>query len=134
MRLRLVVLVLALAAFLAGCAGANPLTAPPTATATETETDEASGLPVVDVADLPPQARETIELIDAGGPFPYRQDDQTFGNREGLLPKERNGFYREYTVPTPGESDRGARRIVAGSDDVLYYTDDHYQSFRRIRR
>ena len=127
MRLRIVLFVLVLAAFVAGCAGT---TAPPRAA----ETDEASGLAVVDVADLPPEARETIALIDAGGPFPYRQDDRTFGNREGLLPKERNGFYREYTVRTPGESDRGARRIVAGADDVLYYTDDHYQSFRRIRR
>ncbi|MBM7788621.1 ribonuclease domain-containing protein [Tenggerimyces flavus] len=130
MRLRIALLVAALAAFLVGCGVA----APPTSAPTSAPTDTASGLAFVELAELPPEARETVELIDDGGPFPYRQDDQTFGNREKLLPKQRNGFYREYTVPTPGEDDRGARRIVAGDDDALYYTDDHYQSFRRIRR
>jgi ribonuclease T1 len=129
MRLRIVLLVLALAGLFGGCGGAA---APPVSTSAPT--DAASGLEFVELADLPPEARETIELIDAGGPFPHAKDGATFGNREGLLPEERRGFYREYTVPTPGESDRGARRIVAGSDDALYYTDDHYQSFRRIRR
>ena len=91
-------------------------------------------LPVVSLAQLPTQAADTVELIDSGGPFPYDQDDSVFGNFEGLLPDEPNGYYREYTVPTPGSSDRGARRIVAGENDELYWTDDHYQSFARILR
>lgn len=83
--------------------------------------------------DLPPEARETLRLIERGGPFPYRRDGIVFGNREKLLPARPNGFYREYTVPTPGARDRGARRIVAGRDGGRYYTGDHYRSFRRIR-
>ena len=89
------------------------------------------------VADLPPEARRTLVLIRQGGPFPYRKDGTTFGNRERLLPLKRRGYYTEYTVPTPSSRDRGARRIVAGGDpvlsDELYYTDDHYASFRKIR-
>jgi ribonuclease T1 len=89
------------------------------------------------VADLPPEARRTLVLIRQGGPFPYRRDGTVFGNRERLLPPERRGYYTEYTVPTPSSPDRGARRIVAGGDpalsDELYYTDDHYASFRKIR-
>lgn len=83
-------------------------------------------------AGLPPEALDTVELIQRGGPFPYRQDGTTFGNREGLLPAEGRGYYREYTVPTPGSPDRGARRIVTGGDPPAdwYYTDDHYRSFR----
>lgn len=82
--------------------------------------------------DLPAEALATVELIQRGGPFPYRQDGTTFGNREGLLPDEARGYYREYTVPTPGAPDRGARRIVTGGSppSVWYYTDDHYRSFR----
>ena len=81
---------------------------------------------------LPPEARETISLIRKGGPFPYERDGVTFGNRERLLPAKERGWYREYTVKTPGARDRGARRIVAGRDGTLYYTDDHYRSFKRI--
>lgn len=92
------------------------------------------GLAVVALAELPPEAADTVELIDAGGPFPHDQDDGTFFNREGLLPDEPEGFYREYTVETPGSDDRGARRIVAGDDGALYWTDDHYASFSRIDR
>lgn len=89
----------------------------------------------VDLADLPPEAAETVELIDAGGPFPYPgKDGSTFGNFEGLLPERPRGYYKEYTVPTPGEDDRGARRIIAGDDGELYWTGDHYASFARIRR
>jgi ribonuclease T1 len=91
----------------------------------------------VAVADLPPEARRTLALIRLGGPFPYRKDGSTFGNRERLLPPKRRGYYTEYTVPTPSSRDRGARRIVAGGNpalsDELYYTDDHYASFRKIR-
>jgi ribonuclease T1 len=81
---------------------------------------------------LPPEALETIALIRKGGPFAYDRDGVVFGNRERLLPARERGWYREYTVRTPGERTRGARRIVAGRDGTLYYTDDHYQSFRRI--
>ena len=83
-------------------------------------------------AQLPPEARQTLALIRAGGPFPYARDGVVFGNREGLLPKRNRGYYREYTVKTPGSRDRGARRIVAGANGELYYTDDHYRSFKRI--
>lgn len=84
--------------------------------------------------DLPAEALATIELIQQGGPFPYRQDGTTFGNREKLLPDEARGYYREYTVPTPGSPDRGARRIVTGGSppSSWYYTDDHYRSFSPI--
>ena len=83
---------------------------------------------------LPPEALATLALIQRGGPFPYRKDGTTFQNRERLLPAKPRGFYREYTVPTPGSRDRGARRIVAGGNppEVFYYTADHYSSFRQI--
>ena len=84
-------------------------------------------------AELPKEARATIELIRKGGPFPYAKDGAVFGNREGLLPKQKRGYYREYTVKTPGVRNRGARRIVAGASGELFYTDDHYNHFSRIR-
>lgn len=94
----------------------------------------------VSAADLPPEARETLRLIDAHGPFPYPDHDgKVFGNREELLPDRPAGYYREYTVPTPGSDDRGARRIVTGGEGTAgpikyYWTDDHYRSFERIDR
>ncbi|MFJ5262737.1 ribonuclease domain-containing protein [Streptomyces sp. NPDC088387] len=88
----------------------------------------------VPVADLPAEARETLRLIDAGGPFPYAKDGAVFGNLEGLLPARDRGYYHEYTVPTPGSRDRGARRIVTGDGGEIYYTDDHYESFRAVLR
>ncbi|MEU9119157.1 ribonuclease domain-containing protein [Streptomyces sp. NPDC048506] len=94
----------------------------------------AHGLPVVTVGRLPSQARDTLRLIDAGGPFPYRQDGTVFGNREGLLPRQARGYYHEYTVPTPGSPDRGARRLVTGESHETYYTDDHYRSFQAVLR
>ena len=97
--------------------------------------DPETGLPVVTLASLPPEARRTVELIERGGPFPYAKDGSVFGNRERLLPVRSSGWYREYTVPTPGEDDRGARRIVTGDGDrELFWTDDHYASFARVRR
>jgi ribonuclease T1 len=88
---------------------------------------------------LPKQGIETLALIRKGGPFPYSKDGTTFGNRERLLPREARGFYKEYTVKTPGSRDRGARRIVCGGADQrdpkksdCYYTADHYGSFKRI--
>ncbi len=84
-------------------------------------------------ADLPPEARATLALIDRGGPFPHRQDGRTFGNFERRLALRPRGYYREYTVPTPGARDRGARRIVVGRDGERYYSSDHYRTFQRIR-
>lgn len=83
---------------------------------------------------LPAEAADTLRLIERGGPYPYRQDDGTFGNREGRLPRQQRGYYREYTVETPGSPDRGARRIIAGGQPPVeyFYTDDHYDSFRRF--
>jgi len=93
---------------------------------------EIDGIPTIAAAELPPEARETMRLIARGGPFPYRKDGTIFQNRERLLPLQSAGYYREYTVRTPGAANRGARRIVSGSANELYYTDDHYASFRRI--
>jgi len=90
-------------------------------------------IPEIAVAELPREARESISLIRKGGPFPFPRDGAVFGNFEKRLPAKARGYYREYTVRTPGARDRGARRIVAGRDGELYYTDDHYQSFKRIR-
>ncbi|MEU6355053.1 ribonuclease domain-containing protein [Streptomyces sp. NPDC047072] len=91
-------------------------------------------LATVQEAKLPAEARQTLRLIDRGGPFPYAKDGTVFGNFEGLLPAEKRGYYREYTVPTPGSRDRGARRIVTGEGGEFYYTDDHYDSFRAVLR
>lgn len=85
--------------------------------------------------DLPVQAQQTVALIDAGGPFPYDKDGATFNNFEKILPRQPRGYYREYTVKTPGEDDRGARRIITGDHDrELFYTDDHYETFVRVQR
>lgn len=91
----------------------------------------------IPVAALPEQGRHMVSLIYQGGPFRYDKDGAVFGNRERILPAKNRGYYREYTVKTPGERSRGARRIVCGgfvptSPDACYYTDDHYASFRRI--
>lgn len=83
-------------------------------------------------AALPPEARETISLIRKGGPLPYQRDGVVFSNWQKILPPRERGWYREHTVRTPGERTRGARRIVAGRDGTLYYTEDHYRSFKRI--
>jgi ribonuclease T1 len=87
----------------------------------------------ITVAELPVQARQTLALVRKGGPYPYARDGAVFANREAALPRQKRGYYREYTVKTPGERTRGARRIVAGSGGDFYYTDDHYSHFRRIR-
>lgn len=84
------------------------------------------------VPELPVEARATLALIKAGGPYPYAQDGRVFSNREKLLPLQDRGYYREYTVRTPGVRDRGARRIVAGNGGEYYYSADHYRSFMRI--
>ena len=90
----------------------------------------------LEISALPLQGRETYQLIHQGGPFPFEKDGVVFGNRERLLPLQKRGYYREYTVKTPGASNRGARRIVCGgapkAPDACYYTADHYASFRKI--
>ena len=102
----------------------------------QARTNEQSSGPVALVA-LPQQAQATHQLILSGGPFPYSKDGTVFGNRERLLPSKARGFYREYTVKTPGSRDRGARRIVCGGKpptqpEACFYTDDHYASFKQI--
>ena len=96
----------------------------------------AQSVATIPVAQLPDQGREMYRLIYQGGPFPYDKDGSVFGNRERLLPVQVRGYYREYTVHTPGSRDRGARRIVCGgvrrTPVVCYYTSDHYASFRKI--
>ncbi len=86
----------------------------------------------IHAADLPREARHTLALIRKGGPYPYARDGVVFGNRERILPQKKRGYYREYTVKTPGERTRGARRIVAGLPGEYYYTEDHYNTFSRI--
>ncbi len=92
---------------------------------------------VVSVNQLPREAQATLILIKQGGPFPYAKDGVTFGNYEGMLPKQRRGYYHEFTVKTPYARNRGARRIIAGGNPQTsgeyYYTDNHYQTFRRIQ-
>ena len=90
------------------------------------------GLPVIAITEIPKQAQETVALIKAGGPYPYKRDGVVFSNREKILPKEKRGYYNEYTVKTPGAKNRGARRIVTGKEGQFYYSDDHYASFKRV--
>ena len=100
---------------------------------------QAAVLQTVTLNALPAQGRDMMALIEKGGPFKYSKDGTVFGNREKILPARQRGYYREYTVRTPGESSRGARRIVCGGQqprapDACFYTDDHYGSFRQIVR
>jgi ribonuclease T1 len=122
----------------------------PTVSTPQIPTTETSGLPPADTttaptgpntpqtggAEIPADQRaaigEVLKLIDAGGPFPNEQDGTVFSNREGLLPSQPSGYYHEYTVPTPGSPDRGARRLVTGQGGEVHYTSDHYRSFTQI--
>ncbi|MEU4271508.1 ribonuclease [Streptomyces sp. NPDC026092] len=102
----------------------------PTSAAPAASAFAAAAVGDVCYSDLPSQAHDTLRLIEQGGPFPYRQDGTVFQNREGILPAHSTGYYHEYTVKTPGSSNRGARRIVTGeSSQEDYYTADHYASF-----
>ncbi len=113
--------------------GTDP--APRTPPPASQQAPQAGDSTAVPLSSLPREARDTVALIDRGGPFPYSRDGVVFGNREGLLPRRARGFYHEYTVRTPGSRDRGARRIVTGDGArLLYYTDDHYASFREVTR
>ena len=122
LRLPLLLLLIAVAALVGTWEPPGQATDTPGAPATATQ------------PGLPPEAVATLQLIQQGGPFPHRQDGTVFQNREGLLPQRARGYYREYTVRTPGLSHRGARRIVTGGNppEVYYYTEDHYRSFRRL--
>jgi ribonuclease T1 len=91
-----------------------------------------SGLQTVPASALPPEARVTLKLVDANGPFPYSRDGVVYNNLEKILPKQAKGYYHEYTVVTPGSKDRGARRIIAGEKGERFYTDDHYASFKEV--
>ncbi|MEU9703601.1 ribonuclease domain-containing protein [Streptomyces sp. NPDC047981] len=113
---------------LLGCSTAQSGTSPAPVAPTGS-----SGLATVRVAELPDEARATLRLIERGGPFPYAKDGATFSNFERILPRRERGYYREYTVRTPGERDRGARRLVTGRGGEVYYTDDHYETFREVR-
>ena len=104
----------------------------PKATPTRAGPTRVDGLLVIYVDQLPREARDTLRLIERGGPFPYDKDGAVFQNREGILPSRPRGYYHEYTVETPGSDDRGARRIIAGDGGELYYTADHYSSFKVI--
>jgi ribonuclease T1 len=122
-----IVAVLAIVFFLSGggTGKTHPGRQPTHATAVD-------GAGTVSYRQVPPEAQQTVKRIRRGGPFPYSHDGAVFANREGHLPAEPRGFYHEYTVDTPGSSDRGARRIVAGQQGQLFYTDDHYRTFKRI--
>ena len=130
--LRLVLVLLAAVLALQWWEGRSPelATPGPSTTGETTAKGETTRWPTF----LPPEAVATLEAIERGGPFPYDRDGTVFQNRERLLPERPRGYYREYTVITPGSRDRGARRIVAGGDppEAYYYTDDHYRSFRRV--
>lgn len=122
----------ALGAILVGTAMAMP--AGPLQARTQ---QQAQYIETVSLAELPSQARTTYRRIHQGGPFPYEKDGSVFGNRERLLPAQKRGYYREYTVKTPWARDCGARRIVCGGEpptqpEACYYTSDHYNSFRKI--
>ncbi|MFF8907287.1 ribonuclease domain-containing protein [Streptomyces olivaceoviridis] len=120
-------LLVCLAVLLTGCAGAS-------GPASRASPAWARGMATVQESRLPAGARGTLALIDKGGPFPYAKDGTVFGNFERRLPEHRRGYYHEYTVPTPGSHDRGARRIVTGQGGEFYYSDDHYESFRAVLR
>lgn len=105
----------------------------PSSTDGPASSHSAAAMATVPMSQLPPEVATTVHLIQSGGPFPYPHNDGVvFHNDEHLLPSEPDGFYHEYTVPTPGASDRGARRIVTGGPGEFYYTGDHYESFVRV--
>ncbi|MFC4762710.1 ribonuclease domain-containing protein [Dyella koreensis] len=128
----ILIIILAVAALLWN---RHPTSPPPTGAptpATASNTAPATGaLP----SFLPPEARDIVERIQRGGPFAHRQDGTVFGNREGRLPAQPNGYYHEYTVETPGLNYRGARRIITGGNPpvIYYYTDDHYRTFQSFQ-
>nr|WSW46846.1 guanine-specific ribonuclease N1 and T1 [Streptomyces sp. NBC_01001] len=138
--LRCVVGAVFLCVALVGAAGCGGEKAAPSAAAGVSSEAGASapvwarGMVTVRADALPSQARDVLVLVDKGGPYPYRQDGTVFGNFEKVLPKQKRGYYHEFTVKTPGERDRGARRIVTGEGGEFFYTDDHYDTFKAVLR
>lgn len=126
----LLALVLTAVLALAGCGSSSGRSSSSAAASVS----KPAGMSTIAEASLPAEAREVIKRIDDGGTFQYRQDGVTFENREGLLPAKPRGYYREYTVSTPGAEDRGARRLILGRHGELYYTPDHYRSFLWVVR
>lgn len=122
-------LLLAGCASAAGAATAHHGSTSKDGAACSTSNTAPAGMPVLTVAQLPSQAVTTLRLIATGGPYPYAADDTVYGNYSSALPKERYGYYHEFTVLTPGSVTRGARRVVTGADGEDYYTADHYASF-----
>lgn len=127
----LLALVLTAVLAVAGCGSSSSSKSSP---ASSTSASKPAGMSTIAEASLPAEARDVIKRIDDGGSFQYRQDGVTFQNRERLLPAEPGGYYREYTVSTPGAADRGARRLILGRHGDLYYTPDHYRSFLWVVR
>ncbi|MFD7789425.1 ribonuclease domain-containing protein [Streptomyces nojiriensis] len=117
-----------------GCGGQKPAPAAAASASAAAVPGWAKGMATVRADGLPQQARDVLALIDKGGPYAYRQDGTVFGNFEKALPKQKRGYYHEYTVRTPGERDRGARRIVTGDGGEFFYTDDHYDTFKAVLR
>ncbi|MBD0711416.1 MULTISPECIES: ribonuclease domain-containing protein [unclassified Streptomyces] len=109
-----------------------PATAPTRTSAPAAAPTGTTGLDAVRLADLPPEARKTLALIATDGPYPYAKDGTVFSNFEKVLPRKPRGYYHEYTVKTPGSRDRGARRIVTGQSGEIFWTDDHYKTFREV--
>lgn len=114
----------------AGAVSAAPPVAPQSQAVVGPPCGDTSSFDKADLSQLPPEATDTVNLIKKGGPYPYPEDDQVFDNREQILPECDEGYYREYTVETPGSDDRGARRFVVGEGGEYFYTEDHYESFR----
>ncbi|WP_323746641.1 ribonuclease domain-containing protein [Catenulispora pinisilvae] len=134
-RIRALMLLLAALVALAGCGGGSD-SGSGTGSSGKSTTSVAKPAGMASIAEsaLPAEARDVIKRIDDGGTFQYRQDGVTFQNRERRLPSEPSGYYREYTVATPGAADRGARRLILGRKGELYYTPDHYGSFMWVLR
>ncbi|MFF3698501.1 MULTISPECIES: ribonuclease domain-containing protein [unclassified Streptomyces] len=134
-RIALAAVLACLAVLLVGCGGKD--SAKPTGPGSSPRASApawAKGMATVPAAQLPPEARNTLKLIDKGGPFPYSKDGVVFGNFEKLLPQQKRGYYHEYTVDTPGSRDRGARRLITGQGGEFYYTGDHYKTFKAVLR
>ncbi|MGW1869359.1 ribonuclease domain-containing protein [Streptomyces mauvecolor] len=134
-RIALAPVLVCLAVLLVGCGGkdsAKPEGARPSTAASTPAW--VKGMATVQADRLPPEARQTLKLIDKGGPFPYSKDGVVFGNFEKLLPQQKRGYYHEYTVQNPKSRDRGAWRIVTGQGKEFYWTDDHYKSFKAVLR
>ncbi|MFE9402874.1 ribonuclease domain-containing protein [Streptomyces sp. NPDC006530] len=138
-RIALASVLACLAVLLVGCGGkdsakpAGPSASASVSAATSTPA-WAKGMAAVPADRLPPEARRTLTLIDKGGPYPYSKDGVVFGNVEKLLPRQKRGYYHEYTVETPNSRDRGARRLITGQGGEFYYTDDHYKTFKAVLR